>query len=80
MSQEFETIRHDDEAYVMHTYGRYPVALDHGFNAHVWDVDGKEYVDLLAGIAVTSLGHCNDEVCRTLEELSATAAPKPTRP
>ena len=68
MSQEFETIRHDDEAYVMHTYGRYPVALDHGFNAHVWDVDGKEYVDLLAGIAVTSLGHCNDEVCRTLEE------------
>jgi acetylornithine aminotransferase len=41
------------------TYNRLPVALSHGLGARVWDVEGKEYIDALAGIAVNSLGHCH---------------------
>ena len=55
----FEDIKNLDEQYVMHSYGRFPVALDHGKGATVWDVDGREYIDFTAGIGVTSLGHAD---------------------
>ena len=45
------------------TYSRYPVAITRGAGSRLWDVDGKEYVDPLAGIAVEGLGHCNPELC-----------------
>ncbi|WP_298758137.1 acetylornithine transaminase [uncultured Nocardioides sp.] len=41
----------------MNTFGPPKLALVRGEGTHVWDADGKEYVDLLAGIAVNSLGH-----------------------
>ena len=53
----FEEIKALDEQYVMHAYGRFPVAIDHGKGATVWDTQGKEYIDFTAGIGVTSLGH-----------------------
>ncbi|MCR5562050.1 MAG: aspartate aminotransferase family protein [Desulfovibrio sp.] len=68
MSQPFDAIKKKEEALLCRTYGRYPLAIVRGKGAHLWDVDGKEYVDLLAGIAVTGLGHCNDEVCEALEK------------
>ncbi|TFZ04116.1 aspartate aminotransferase family protein [Ramlibacter humi] len=43
--------------HTMNTYGRVPIALSHGQGARVWDVNGKEYLDALAGIAVNTLGH-----------------------
>ena len=44
---------------VMNTFGPPALALVRGSGAHVWDADGKEYVDLLAGIAVNALGHAH---------------------
>ncbi|MFL6060986.1 MAG: acetylornithine transaminase [Marmoricola sp.] len=44
---------------LMNTFGPSRVALVRGQGAHVWDEDGKEYVDLLAGIAVNALGHAH---------------------
>ncbi len=44
---------------VMNTFGPPALALVRGRGAHVWDADGKEYVDLLAGIAVNALGHAH---------------------
>ncbi|MEI6404673.1 MAG: acetylornithine transaminase [Actinomycetes bacterium] len=44
---------------LMPNYGTPKVVLSHGIGATVWDVDGKEYVDLLAGIAVNILGHAH---------------------
>ena len=44
---------------VMNTFGPPALALARGKGARVWDTDGKEYVDLLAGIAVNSLGHAH---------------------
>ena len=44
---------------VMNTFGPPALALARGKGAHVWDTDGKEYVDLLGGIAVNALGHAH---------------------
>ena len=43
--------------YVMTTYGRFPVALDHGCGATVYDPEGNEYIDFTSGIGVTALGY-----------------------
>ena len=43
----------------MNTFGPPKLVLARGEGAHVWDVDGKEYVDLLGGIAVNALGHAH---------------------
>ena len=45
------------EHYYLPVFGRLPLVLDHGQGCHVWDKDGKEYIDFLAGIAVNSLGY-----------------------
>lgn len=50
------------------TYGRQPIVLDHGSNERVWDVDGREYIDALGGIAVNVLGHCHPAVTRAIQE------------
>lgn len=46
-------------ASLMNTFGAPKLVLTRGQGAHVWDEDGKEYVDLLAGIAVNALGHAH---------------------
>ena len=43
------------DKYVANTYKRYPIALVRGKGARVWDADGKEYLDFLAGIAVNAV-------------------------
>ena len=39
-----------------------PVPMDHGLMQHVWDVDGKQYLDFFGGIVTISVGHCNPRV------------------
>ena len=58
------------DKYVAQTYARYPMALVRGKGARVWDADGKEYLDFLAGIAVNSLGHCHPAVVRAIQQQS----------
>ena len=43
---DFETIKARDDRYVMHTYARFPVDIDHGENATLWSADGKEYIEI----------------------------------
>lgn len=50
-------IINETEQYVLHTYNRFPVALDHGEGVRVWDVEGKEYLDFMSGIGVYALGY-----------------------
>ena len=50
------------EAAIMGTYGVPPLALVRGEGCRVWDADGREYTDLIAGIAVSSLGHAHPAV------------------
>ena len=57
--------------FVAPTYGRFPITLDRGEGAYVWDTDGKRYLDLGGGIAVNCLGHANAEIAQALAEQSA---------
>ena len=49
-----------DLQYIMHTYGRYDVALKSGKGATAFDEDGKRYIDVSSGIGVNSLGYCDE--------------------
>ena len=57
---------------LMANYGTPPVVLARGSGATVWDVDGKEYVDLLGGIAVNLLGHAHPAVVEAVTRQVAT--------
>lgn len=48
-----------DAQYVMQTYGRFPIAIDHGQGALLYDTEGREYVDFTSGIGVNCLGYGN---------------------
>ncbi len=54
--------------HVMPTYGRLPIALSHGQGCRVWDVNGKEYLDALGGIAVNTLGHNHPKLVPALQD------------
>ena len=53
-------IKELDAQYIVHTYNRYDVVVDHACGAVVTDVNGKEYVDLCSGYAANSLGYQNE--------------------
>jgi predicted acetylornithine/succinylornithine family transaminase len=61
-----------DSEYVMGTYARQPVMFVRGEGARLWDSEGKEYLDFLAGIAVCAVGHCHPRVARAIGEQAAT--------
>jgi acetylornithine/N-succinyldiaminopimelate aminotransferase len=61
-----------DAAHVMQTYGRLPVAFVRGDGTRLWDSDGKEYLDFLTGLAVTSLGHAHPDVAAALADQART--------
>ncbi|MEA3241168.1 MAG: acetylornithine transaminase [Pseudomonadota bacterium] len=60
------------DSHVMQTYRRYPLALVRGRGMKVWDADGREYLDFLAGIAVCNLGHCHPLVTHAIAEQAKT--------
>src|SRR6202012_3193608 len=57
-----------EERYLMRTYKRGPVDFVRGEGLYLYDADGKEYLDFLAGISVCSLGHCNPAVVAAVTE------------
>ena len=54
--------------HVMNTYGRLAMAISHGQGCRVWDVDGREYLDALGGIAVNTLGHNHSDLVPALQD------------
>ncbi|HAI86695.1 MAG TPA: acetylornithine transaminase [Firmicutes bacterium] len=59
------------DKYVMRTYKRLPIVFARGEGCRLWDADGREYLDFLAGIAVNSLGHCHPAVVKSVCEQTA---------
>ena len=57
-----------DKAYVANTYGRFPVEVSHGKGSILYDVNGKEYIDLGTGIGVTAFGFCDTEWVNAVTE------------
>jgi predicted acetylornithine/succinylornithine family transaminase len=58
----------DGQSYLMNTYSRQPLVLVKGRGATVYDSDGREYLDFLAGVAVNNLGHCHPRVVVALQK------------
>lgn len=55
-----EAVKSLTQQYIMNTYGRFPVAIDHGRGATLYDPEGREYIDFTSGIGVTALGYGNE--------------------
>ncbi len=56
----------DFDASVMTTYGRFPIALERGKGCRVWDTEGRDYLDFVAGIATCTLGHAHPALIETV--------------
>ena len=70
MTQNAEHTRELFQKFVLPSYARFDVVLDHGRGSYVWDVDGRRYLDFGGGIAVCSLGHGNPDITEALIEQS----------
>ena len=55
-----EQIKSLTNQYILNTYGRFPVAIDHGEGARLYDPEGREYIDFTSGIGVTCMGYGNE--------------------
>ena len=71
MSRKTDEFIEKDRRFVMQTYSRVPIALSHGRGAVVVDVEGREYLDFLGGLAVNVLGHCHPRVVEAIERQSS---------
>lgn len=58
----------DFDTSVMTTYGRFPIALERGEGCRVWDTEGREYLDFVAGIATCTLGHAHPALVETVTQ------------
>jgi len=56
-----------EDQFMGNIYQRFPVTVERGLGAYVWDVDGKEYLDCTGGYGVALVGHCNPRVVRALK-------------
>jgi len=72
MTMTLDDIRERESRYVLQTYKRQPVAFVRGRGAHLYDVDGREYLDFVSGIGVTSLGHAHPGLTAALADQAAT--------
>lgn len=57
-----------DQQYYLPTFKRYPIALAKGQGSRVWDVEGNSYIDALAGIAVSNVGHSHPHVVKAIQK------------
>lgn len=55
------------DKYVMHTYARQPIVIDHGHGTKIYDKEGNEYLDFFSGIAVNNVGQTNDKVVEAIK-------------
>jgi predicted acetylornithine/succinylornithine family transaminase len=67
-----DEIRTREERYVLQTYRRQPITFVRGRGVWLLDVDGREYMDLLSGIGVASLGHAHPELARAIADQAST--------
>jgi acetylornithine/N-succinyldiaminopimelate aminotransferase len=72
MKVTFDDIKAREARHVLQTYRRQPIAFVRGNGAYLYDVDGREYLDLVSGIGVTSLGHAHPGLTAAISEQAAT--------
>ncbi|HTW12955.1 MAG TPA: acetylornithine/succinylornithine family transaminase [Solirubrobacteraceae bacterium] len=66
-----DELRELERRYAIPTYARSPVQFVRGQGVNLWDADGNEYLDFLAGISVLNVGHCHPRVVAAIQEQAA---------
>jgi acetylornithine/N-succinyldiaminopimelate aminotransferase len=66
-----QSLHEIDEQHFLPCIKRFPITLAKGRGSHVWDIEGNEYIDALAGIAVNNAGHCHPRIVKTIQEQAA---------
>jgi acetylornithine/LysW-gamma-L-lysine aminotransferase len=56
-----------EDQFMGNIYQRFPVTVERGLGSHVWDTNGKEYIDCMGGYGVALVGHCNPRVVRAIK-------------
>jgi acetylornithine aminotransferase/acetylornithine/N-succinyldiaminopimelate aminotransferase len=72
MKTTLDSIQARESQYVLHTYRRQPVAFVRGEGPRLYDVDGREYLDFVSGIGVTSLGHAHPGLAAAIADQATT--------
>ncbi len=72
MGMGFDELKSRDAQVLCSTYGRYPLAVSRARGSRLYDLDGREYVDLLAGLAVCNLGHAHPELAEVMAKQAQT--------
>jgi predicted acetylornithine/succinylornithine family transaminase len=72
MSEIFEAIVSREKQVFMPMVRRWPVAIERGSGSRVWDVEGREFIDLTAGWGVTSIGHCHPALVEAISDQART--------
>jgi LysW-gamma-L-lysine/LysW-L-ornithine aminotransferase len=57
-----------EEEFMGNLYQKFPVTIEKGLGAHVWDIDGKEYIDCMGGYGVALVGHRNERVVNAIKD------------
>src|SRR5882724_9311984 len=70
-SSASQSIMDLEREYLLQNYGRYPLALRRGKGAYVYDLDGKRYLDFIAGIGVNALGHAHPRIVKVIRQQAA---------
>ncbi|RXW18097.1 hypothetical protein EST38_g7765 [Candolleomyces aberdarensis] len=65
-----QDVMHLENEYSAHNYHPLPIVLDRGQGAKVWDVEGREYIDMLSAYSAVNQGHCHPAIVKTLQEQS----------
>ena len=63
-----QNLMQQSQNHICRTYNRYSLAIARGSGCYLWDQEGRQYLDFVAGIAVCNLGHCPAEIARVMYE------------
>lgn len=66
-----EEIIQRERSFLLQTYNRYPVVIGRGKGVYLYDLDGKKYLDFVAGLGVNTLGHAHPRIVKTIREQAA---------
>src|SRR6266705_4304994 len=67
----FEEISERERRFLIQTYDRYPVAIERGKGVLLYDLEGKRYLDFVAGLGVNALGHAHPRIVKIIREQAA---------
>jgi acetylornithine/N-succinyldiaminopimelate aminotransferase len=68
-----EEVIQREQQFLLQTYGRYPLVIERGKGVFLFDLDGKKYLDFVAGLGVNALGHAHPRIVKTIREQAGRA-------